>query len=1167
LIAASFLGAAVVAWAAAPAFAVADELEQDHELSMEFETPHTDWARPYALGKVRVLYLGWASYGRGVEARDIIELMQRFDIEAQAAYYHQIIDSPKTEWRGGEAGVKRILGLLDQRWDCFLLAGVPVTNLPQEAQYKMYRAVTEGAGIVLLGVDDERALKPQNKLTELPPFLARNPVGDAYHVKAGRAMRLPGRPQIAYHPGWEADYDYWLERVGRAVLWAANKSPRVNLGLALDADHVARGDLDKVKLKAEFQSSGMREAARVEARLRRSDGSIFQLTGTPLEIPGAQAATQGSLTLSLAADYPAGQYHVDVIMRSKDGVEAWATAPIEITASRTVQAVELDRAWGEIGDKIAGTVKLAGDSITGERVRVQLLDPHQRVLVQSDWPVNGSTARFEFAIADWMPMLLEVRALVMDGEAEVSWGYSYFDVTKRNRGRFNFVVWDWPGDTLAPYAEEQLARLGCTVQLGHGAPLPVLAASNVAQIPYTTRILTSWDDNGYMMPTCWNDEPAVDQWVDSIVNPCEASRQHGVFVYSLGDETATTGSCVHPACLAAYRRYLQQEYGTIAALNESWGTDYASFDQAGLSAPRDNDEAAALRAKNYPRWYDRQAFKGYNFVKLCERFGRRFKELDPQARTGFEGAGGLADGTDIDLICRTNGFWSPYPGLQDEVVRSIAPRDFIRSNWMGYSKDADSLLGVYWRMVTRGTDSVWWWMWCGFGSYRGLLAPYMAPWPAIKDMERDTQVVRDGLGDLLLRARREDDGIAILYSYPSSFASRIEAGPSYGKYEDDHASWHRVLRALGLQFSYVTDRMLRRGEFAARRYKLLILPRAEAMGPVEAEVVRDFVAKGGTVIADVRPGLYDHHCKPLARGLLDDLFGIERAGNQEMVTADGSIRGALGDRALAISLAGACVDPGVRALGAKPMGSAGAAPLCIVNHIGQGRAVLLNFTMSSSFLAINDPAAPAAAADFMAGLLAAAGVEPAITVTDASGRPVRDTEVIRWRGRGVDFLALLGGKNEKVQISLPRPQHVYDLRERAYLGLRATFAVHKLPTRATFVALSPVKLSAARVEPGPGRIRRGEQLGVRLSYPASRARHAARVQVFGPNGAHAEWFDAVVVVEPQRQSPAHTGAGKSAAQGAEITLPIAHNDPTGAWTIRATDLYTGDTTEARFVVN
>ena len=102
---------------------------------------------------------------------------------------------------------------------------------------------------------------------------------------------------------------------------------------------------------------------------------------------------------------------------------------------------------------------------------------------------------------------------------------------------------------------------------------------------------------------------------------------------------ATRGSCVHPVCLAAYRRYLQQEYGDLAALNQSWGASYASLDEVAFSTPRDNDEAEAFNRGNYPRWYDRQAFQSYNQLQLCRRFGERFTALDPQAVTGFEGAG------------------------------------------------------------------------------------------------------------------------------------------------------------------------------------------------------------------------------------------------------------------------------------------------------------------------------------------------------------------------------------------------------------------------------------------------------------------------------------------------------------------------------------------------
>ena len=42
------------------------ELEVDHALTLDFPTPHTDWAQPYALGTTRVLFF---TDGRGGRPR------------------------------------------------------------------------------------------------------------------------------------------------------------------------------------------------------------------------------------------------------------------------------------------------------------------------------------------------------------------------------------------------------------------------------------------------------------------------------------------------------------------------------------------------------------------------------------------------------------------------------------------------------------------------------------------------------------------------------------------------------------------------------------------------------------------------------------------------------------------------------------------------------------------------------------------------------------------------------------------------------------------------------------------------------------------------------------------------------------------------------------------
>ena len=148
----------------------------------------------------------------------------------------------------------------------------------------------------------------------------------------------------------------------------------------------------------------------------------------------------------------------------------------------------------------------------------------------------------------------------MDGTNEVVSACQFARVVKRHRGRFNFVMWDTPRGTLAPWVEQALTNTGVTVHLRGGSPQPWIAARDVAWIPYTTHI------GAPCKPVCWADETRIQAHVDAIVDKHISARQHGVFVYSLGDEIAVRGSCLSPCCLEAYRKYLQEQYGDIAAL-------------------------------------------------------------------------------------------------------------------------------------------------------------------------------------------------------------------------------------------------------------------------------------------------------------------------------------------------------------------------------------------------------------------------------------------------------------------------------------------------------------------------------------------------------------------------------------------------------------------------
>ena len=144
-----------------------------------------------------------------------------------------------------------------------------------------------------------------------------------------------------------------------------------------------------------------------------------------------------------------------------------------------------------------------------------------------------------------------------------------------------------------------------------------------------------------------------------------------------------------------------------------------------------------------------------------------------------------------------------------------------------------------------------------------------------------------------------------------------------------------------------------------------------------------------------------------------------------------------------------------------------------------------------------------------------------------------------------------GWKKEQLRITLGEPRHVYDLRRRRSLGRVKSFVTEMMPHRANFFALLPKPSPAARIVVDKPAAARGELVTARLRVPAATGRHAMRIRAKTPDGKSAEWLDRVILV------------GR---ESVEVAIPIAHNDPTGTWSISAIDLYTEKTVACRLIV-
>jgi len=143
------------------------------------------------------------------------------------------------------------------------------------------------------------------------------------------------------------------------------------------------------------------------------------------------------------------------------------------------------------------------------------------------------------------------------------------------------------------------------------------------------------------------------------------------------------------------------------------------------------------------------------------------------------------------------------------------------------------------------------------------------------------------------------------------------------------------------------------------------------------------------------------------------------------------------------------------------------------------------------------------------------------------------------------------GMAESASLNFEQPLYVYDIKKRKDLGRQQTVSLSITPYRAMFYAISPqplkpVQLNVAVSKVAPGSV---QQAVVKSALPEGS--QAVKVWVTMPDGKPADWADTVVV----------TGG-----QGATVDVPVAYNDPKGAWTVHATELYTGVTTTATFSV-
>ena len=1225
-----------------------ESIERANSLGNDFPTPHTRWATPLSGGNVRTLFIVHQNPNiNGLPLRHVVELQQRFDLACDAVLAmtakgktYAITYQGGAGVYGGETGARRLARLLEKPYDCYVVTGPVMGHLPEKSRKAILKEVERGAGLALLykpGKEDSPLLKRFTDFGEPPAVLAGLQV-KCFQMGKGRIVSVERYPTDAtwdvYRPnleqrifGFNICRDLYYEAQGRAILWAADREPGLAVDINLGFRSSPRDELASQTVKVTWDSETDKAPSQIRYRVRsEARGSQEPAVLTDL------GTSKGERQLRLPT-LPAGSYWIDAIARDDKGVTGWAVKRFNVTTKLRFAKVSLERESGEAGDPIRGEVDITGPVGENTLLRVHAIDRFGRVLARQEFPTPKSRVAFSLSSKPSMPGYLGIEAVIVQSGQDTCYRYcqNSYSITQRKHDRWNFLAWGrLYASPFLEVADDLLAANGVTSRMEtSGVPWWYMTRAGMNYTPYCASGLYRLPDMGPQEPTvnehgtleradgCWNHEPAVSLRLDKWLGSERDFRGRGVLAYSMGDEVAVMGSCLHPSCWKVYQQWLQSEYGSIKELNNSWGTAFSNFskiqpivDETSIPwypkrsqripwqltwanneyssrGPTSGSTAWKDTWRNYPRYIDRRSFQYWNFANYCKRFRDTARMMDPHARCGVEGSDIYLD-ADIDVIVRNTGWWMPYGGenggTTNEVIRSIAPKGYLYGNFMGGP--------TFWSCILRGANTV--------GRWRvdNMLTPAMQLQPALKRMVQSGRIIFDGLGTLLNGnpgSEMLDEGIVMLHSMSSVKMAKIGDGPSYGIFrwrKDDgrtrsgtpqpqfhvvnrrsHRAWHRNIRASGMQFRYTTDGQIKRGEFDASQAKVLVLSQYEVIGPDEEKLIRNFVAAGGTVIADVRPGIYGARGKLRTGGVLDDLFGVKHTGSAPVSEKTGSIKGILGRSPVNLKRRTLFVNPNLSITTGKALGKAGDTPICIVNQTGRGRAVLLNFTMwSYAKLAVHEGNDDAVA--FFRTLFAEAGATPPLGLEDSAGRRHRNIEAMRWRtGHGTQVIALHGptlgtwpepnggtpdpppepfsrglDTGVPVVVRFAEPRYVHELRTGRHSdGLTRTFKTSATAFTATLLVASSRPLHAPILSVVTDSARRGQALGIRGAIPRARGKRVLTIQATDPDGKTAPWFKTSLIVQDGR---------------AELKMPIAWNESAGKWKLTATDLFTTRTSTA-----
>jgi len=875
-----------------------------------------------------------------------------------------------------------------------------------------------------------------------------------------------------------------------------------------------------------------------------------------------------------------------------------------------------DRDVYKKGDVLVGRVTLITKEITEVYCEVKWIDAYNRVVksIKFKEPLPDSRhIEFKFSLEDSLTMKNTIECNIYDTSGNLLFKTNKtFIVTPPPEPWDDYVVLIWNPGRTKEYLEK-IKSLGINAGMAH-SPTPRLenlldtnlrfylaqiAPRWLAFYHQTGRRRFEWqplreayrktrDKRLLIRKHCLNDPVVAAAYKSRVQDIVERHKAYAPLFYDMADETGIgdlvgpLDLCFCPHCMIKMREWLRSVYGDLENLNREWGTDFKSWDEV---TPMTIDEVRERGDYNLAPWADHRTFMEITLAEAFRVCRDWIREIDSSRPIGFTGGQMPSPygGYDWWRLTRDVDFIEAYNiGESREVIRSFGDGRIIHMSTL--FPIGDEAKWMLWYHMLHGDKGVILWDYDEGVGKRYVIEPSLEINPEGLKMKDVFLELRGGITKLLNLSKFEDDKIAIHYSQSSihaHWALETEgidittrsntAEETQSEFVKLRGSVVKLIEDLGLQYRFISYEEIERGDLVNKGYKVFIMPKSIALSEKEAERIKEFVEAGGVVIADGLPGLMDEHCKKLEKGLLDDLFGLKRR----------EIKLKVGKKAPGVK-----VKSDWQTLSLKKYDSLnipvleegleedGATSLCegtnsekafFVRKVGNGTAIYLNMDLTDySTIRLNGDGEDYR--KLFREILGFVGIKPAIEVIDANtGSNVYGIEVLRWRNRESLYVALIKNpgirllseasgvfkEESRVKLKLPGEFHIYNMRSGEYMGFSTEVEVTVPVYEPVILALTPYRVNGLTVWVNR-QLKPGEKAYVKASVsrtPENLNDVVFRLEVYNPEGKIVDYYSGnYIAIE-----------GK-----AEITIPLALNDPEGAWKVKVKDVETGVEAEATF---